>query len=270
MHSLGETITMDVMTNFKNNKAFSLVEIVVAMIIASIVMLTVYVMLIVVYKQFNDLTVESERFNNLQVFERMFQRSAMVCSHYQINSTANSKRFCFYDSTSYKYEIYDFGKMNDNFFVNISTYSIKDKTAIYSGSIQNSNYSEYNLLYISGSVASASYNAGYYRRIAFPESEYKGDTGDEKKVLFSNIVKVYYETSSNIHSVIDLKKLIGKDLNELNDSYNRWEQNGYTKIYTPFIRILIIYKDGKNRLRKSYITCRLRNIEGAENLNLPN
>ena len=75
MHFLGEIIIMVLLKIFKNKKAFSLIELVVAMIIASIVMFSIYFMLIIAYEQFNDLTEASENFNNLQVFERTFQKS---------------------------------------------------------------------------------------------------------------------------------------------------------------------------------------------------
>ena len=96
---------------FKNKKAFSLVELVVTMIIASILMLSVYFMMLIAYEQFNDLTGVSENFNNLQVFEKMFQRSAMTCVYYEVQ---NGNTFCFLtpNNNGYKYEKYEFKDMS--------------------------------------------------------------------------------------------------------------------------------------------------------------
>lgn len=264
---LGEITTMVSMTLFKNKKAFSILELIIAILLASIVMLSVYFMLIMAYGQFNDLTEESERFNNLQVFERIFQRSAMTCSDYKIDiSDSNNKKFCFYELKNKKIEIYNFQKSN---FVDISTYSITDKVSIYSGAIPEDNSKSYSLIYTSKELAVAampSYNEGYTERTILPSYN---NINDNAKVLFENIVKVYYETSNKIKSYDDFKKLTGKNLKDLNIYHERWEpSDAYYKIYTPFIKLVIIYRDKKNHLKRAYITCRLRNIEGTENIKL--
>lgn len=258
------------LTIFKNKKAFSLIELLVAMIIASIVMFSVYFMLIIVYDQFNDLTEESERFNNLQVFERMFQRSAMTCSNYKIDTaTSNDKKFCFYELKDKKYEIYEFKGISADNFVNISTDSETAKAPIYSGRNPADIGAGSKLIYYSNDTDTAvipTYTRGYSKKTFSPAYD---DIDDNEKVLFDNIVKVYYETSNKIKSSDDFKKLTGKDLENLNMKHEKWLTTGaYYKTYTPFIKLIIFYKDKKNKIKRAYITCRLRNIEGTENIKI--
>lgn len=259
MHSLGEIIIMDIMTVFKNKKAFSLVELVIAMIIASIVMLSVYFMLIIAYDQFNDLTEASENFNNLQVFERMFQRSAMSCSYYELNG----KTFKFLipkDNGKYKTETYKFNISNNDDFKDISIE--QSKYRFYSGNINDNFFNidknnNYKVLYKEQDNFTFSYTPAGYNNKFTPAIEGNVDT-----TLFDNIVKVYYEISSNTITTSNFYKLTGTDLK------NKWGKTnqsiGYKIIYVPFIKLIIVYKDNKNRLRKFYITCRLRGIEGTE------
>jgi len=251
---------MDLSTIFKDKKAFSLVELVIAMLLASIVMLSIYFMLVVAYDQFNDLTEESERFNNLQVFERMFQRSAMTCSYFEIQKST----FSFYHSNKISgktyYEQYVFDNIKDKDFCRISTFSAKNKMPIYLEQIEtlsNLNTTEsYKLSYYknSGSISYGN-SKGYLASLSVTKSN--DSEIKEQKVLFDNIVKVYYEISTGITtSKFDL--FTGKNFT------SNWKSNGFNKIYTPFIKVIIIYKDNRGRLRRTYITCRLRGIEGTE------
>ncbi|WP_413853792.1 type II secretion system protein J [Candidatus Ruminimicrobium bovinum] len=253
---------MDLMKIFKNKKAFSLVEIVIAMLIASIVMLSVYFMLVIVYNQFNDLSATSETFNNLQVFERMFQRSAATCQYYDIY---NNIEFRFFNTTDGKrYETYYFKEGNNGVNLlkdnnNISNKNKSEKIKYYSNDVNSlpdiDIDKNYKLCYCSG-TSSRTITQGYLKVSTFTTDNY-----DRSKeiVLFDNIVKVYYEISKGI-TKDKFYNYTGIDLNE------KWIDgfSEFKPIYTPFIKLIIIYKDKNDRLRRSYITCRLRGIEGVE------
>ena len=254
---------MDLMKIIKNKKAFSLVEIVIAMLIASIVMLSVYFMLVIVYNQFNDLSAASETFNNLQVFERMFQRSAATCQYYDIY---NNSEFRFFNTTDGKrYEAYYFKEGNNEVNLlkdnnNISNKEKSEKIKYYSNDVNslvtdNEKNKNYRLVYCSG-TSSRTITQGYLNVSTF--TTYNYDRSKEI-VLFDNIVKVYYERSKNINET-DFNKYTGMDKN----LQEVWSYDKFKKIYTPFIKLIIIYKDKNDRLRRSYITCRLRGIEGVE------
>ena len=261
MHFLGEIIIMVLLKIFKNKKAFSLIELVVAMIIASIVMFSIYFMLIIAYEQFNDLTEASENFNNLQVFERTFQKSATSCSYYELNENTYAIKFVTPISNgSYKYEIYEFKNMGND-FRKINDFSQPYK--YYSDDVNDGNVfsninidNNYKVIYTAG-VNSNSFAPieGYTKKSSTTFSDGKTD---DKKVLFDNIVKVYYQTPKNI-TTSTFYKFTGVDLND------KWRsKDEFRKVYTPFIKLIIVYKDNKKRLRKFYITCRLKGIEGVE------
>jgi len=255
------------LTIFKNKKAFSLVELIIAMLIASIVMLSVYFMLIVAYSQFNDLTTESERFNNLQVFERMFQRSAMTCSYYKIDSGS-----FYFSNSNNTYEKYCFESIkNDDFTkINKASNGLKSKICNYeienlSNEFTDTKYkinlsTSYKLVYYKYTYTKG--NTEGYRSSVLNSYPTNSSNELEEKVLFDNIVKIYYETSQG--TMESNFKINDKNLqdNELWPHPTRTDD--FYKIYTPFIKLIIVYKDNRDRLKRSYITCRLRGIEGIE------